>query len=96
MGEIGINWHEYLYRLRYWQILLITRGYLCRLRPSWEQARLVAYNAAFAFGSKNTPDIYSWFRFPWEREKEDEILDEEAINEIREKIKAENKRNGKS
>lgn len=96
VGEIGINWREYLYELEHWQIYLIIRGYYNRQHPAWERARLIAYQSAFAFGSKNTPPpVNEWLPFPWEHLKEDP-LDEDEIEEIRQRIREENKKNDKS
>ena len=67
VGEIGINFRDYLYRLTFCQILLISRGYHNRHHAGWEQARLVAYNARFCMGSKDPiPLITEWIKFPWE------------------------------
>ena len=90
VGEIGINRREFLYELRLWEIILITRGYFRRYHPAWEQARLIAYNAAHAFGSKHQPPpVQQWLPFPWEKTESDLPTDEE-VNEIREMIKREN------
>jgi len=91
VGEIGIQWKEYLYELSYWHLILIARGYLMRSHTSWEQSRLIAYHAAFAFGgSSNTPTVDEWITFPWEKHDRDEIRDED-IEAIRAKIREENK-----
>lgn len=67
MGEIGINWRDYLYELTYCQLTLIDRGYRRRHRASWEQARLIAYCAAHAMGGKNIPAIEKWMPLAWEQ-----------------------------
>lgn len=95
VGEIGIHWREYLYELDHWQIYLIIRGYYNRQHPAWERARLIAYQSAFAFGSKNTPPVNEWLPFPWEKEEEDPIVENE-IKEIRQRIREENMKNDKS
>ena len=89
VGEIGIPRQEFLYELRLWEIILITRGYFKRHHPGWEQARLIAYNAAYCMGSKNAPIVTQWLPFPWEKEHDEEISDEE-LNELRKQIEAEN------
>jgi len=89
VGEIGIPRREVLYELQYWEIILIIRGYFRRYHPGWEQARLIAYNAAHCMGAKNPPTITQWLKFPWEHEHADEISDDE-VNEIRKQIEAEN------
>lgn len=86
MGEIGINWHDYLYRLSFCQILLISRGYRARHHAGWEQARLVAYHARYCMGSKEPPPTVSeWIRFPWEHDMPD--ITQEDIDAMREEIK---------
>lgn len=86
MGEIGINRREYLYELDYVDILLIIRGYQRRQHSSWEQARLIAYNARFCMGAKNPPTPLEWLPFPWEQEP---LPTDDEINELRELIKQE-------
>jgi hypothetical protein len=90
VGEIGIDRREFLYELKLWEIILITRGYFRRYHPGWEQARLIAYNAAHCMGAKNPPTITQWLKFPWERDHAEEISDDE-VNEIRKQIESENK-----
>lgn len=92
VGEIGISRKEFLYELRLWEIILITRGYFKRYHPGWEQARLVAYHAAHAMGGKQMPPpIHSWLSFPWEKAKAlaEQPTDDE-INEIREMLRKQN------
>ena len=89
VGEIGIDRRDFLYELKLWEIILITRGYFRRYHPGWEQARLIAYNAAHCMGAKNPPTITQWLKFPWERDHAEEISDDE-VNEIRKQIEAEN------
>jgi hypothetical protein len=96
VGEIGIPRLEYLYDLRYWEILLITRGYFRRHHPGWEQVRLIAYNAHYCMGSKDpVPLVDEWIKFPWEKEPAPPITDKErdelqaemdAINKAAEKF----------
>ena len=89
VGEIGIPRKEFLYELKLYEIILITRGYFRRQHPAWEQARLIAYHAAFAMGSKHTPPtITQWMKFPWEKE---ELPSDDEINEIRELLQEQNK-----
>ena len=89
VGEIGIDRREFLYELKLWEIILITRGYFRRYHPGWEQARLIAYNAAHCMGAKNPPTITQWLKFQWERDHAEEISDDE-VNEIRKQIEEEN------
>ena len=88
VGEIGINWHDYLYRLTYCQILLISRGYHNRHHAGWEQARLVAYNARFCMGSKDPiPLLTEWIKFPGEQTPTTPISQED-IDELQAEMDA--------
>jgi hypothetical protein len=96
VGEIGIPRLEYLYDLRYWEILLITRGYFRRHHPGWEQARLIAYNAHYCMGSKQTPPtVQEWLPLPWEREPGDPLLSDDEVESLRRDIIENNKRTKK-
>ena len=71
VGEIGISRHEFYYELKWWEVRSIIRGYNARHHAGWEQARLVAYNAHYCMGAKNTPPVVSeWIKFPWEKDIE--------------------------
>ena len=51
--------------------IAIIRGYNARHHAGWEQARLVAYNAHYCMGAKNTPPVVSeWIKFLWEKDIE--------------------------
>ena len=69
MGEIGINYHTFYYDLRWWEVKAIIRGYNARHHHSWEQARLISYNAHYCMGSKDPiPLVTDWLPFPWEKD----------------------------
>jgi hypothetical protein len=92
VGEIGISRHEFYYELRWWEVKAIIRGYNARHHHSWEQARLVAYNAHFCMGSKNPiPMVTEWIKFPWEKE-ETKSLTKEEQDDLLADIAAENAR----
>lgn len=70
VGEIGIPRREFLYELRYWEIICITRGYFRRYHPMYDAARIVAHQVHYCMGvpkgqSPKTP--YEWLPFTWER-----------------------------
>lgn len=92
VGEIGIPRCEYLYDLQFWEIILIIRGYSRRHHPGWEQARLVAYNAAHCMGSKHQPPpVDQWLPFSWEKP---DLPSDDIVNEMRRKLQAENTKRG--
>lgn len=94
MGEIGIDRHTFYYELKWWEVKSIIRGYNARHHHSWEQARLVAYNAHFCMGSKNPiPIITKWLPFPWEKE-ETKSLTKEEQDELQAEMAAINAANG--
>ena len=79
MGEIGIDRQTFFYKLRWWEVKAIIRGYNARHHAGWEQARLVAYNAHYCMGSKEPiPSLDKWLPFPWEKpdEVEQSVIDE--------------------
>lgn len=93
MGEIGIDYHVFYNHLRWWEVRSIIRGYNARHHHSWEQARLVAYNAHYCMGSKEpVPTVTEWIKFPWEKEQIQPVSDEE-IKEMQAEIAAINEMN---
>ena len=61
---------EYLYELRFVDILLIVRGYFNRQHAGWEQARFIAYHVRYCMGVKPgdvVPTVKKWYPFPWEQ-----------------------------
>lgn len=86
VGEIGISRHEFLNELKFWELRSIIRGYNARHHAGWEQARLIAYHARFAMGSKEPPpDVDQWIRFPWERPT---AIPQDEIDELKEEMDA--------
>ena len=72
VGEIGIPRKEFLYELRFVDILLIVRGYFNRQHAGWEQARLIAYHVRYCMGVKKdevVPTIDKWHPVPWEQNR---------------------------
>lgn len=96
VGEIGIPRREYLYELKFWEIMLITRGYFRRQHPAWEQARLVAYNARYCMGTKTPPPPPDkWLPFSWEQERRNaDLPTDEEVEELENEIRALNNMKG--
>ena len=97
VGEIGIDRDLYMYRLQYWEILLIIWGYFRRSHPMYDAARLVAHQVHYCMGvpkgtSAKLP--HELIPFSWEKkqgrpislEEEQELLAEmDAINQALDK-----------
>lgn len=49
MGEIGITRREFLYEMRWWEILMASRGYNRRNILTHQLLRLAGYSAFYAF-----------------------------------------------
>lgn len=97
MGEIGFPRREFLYDLVWWEVRSIIRGYNARHHHGWEQARLVAYNAHYCMGSKETPPTVSeWIKFPWEQSAESgsAIPTNEEVERLRQMLREENEKAG--
>ena len=96
VGEIGITPGTFRYGLKWWEIKSIIRGYNARHHHGWEQARLVAYNAHFCMGSKDTPPtVYQWLPLPWEKQEAD-LPTSDDISDILAEIDALNAQNKSS
>lgn len=70
MGEIRISRREYLYELRYWEILLIVRGYARRNREMWSAIRWQTFSLMCVSADLKKAGIYSptdLIRFPWDK-----------------------------
>ena len=83
MGEIGRDRHEYLYEMRYWEILLIIRGYRRRNVLQYQFQRLQAFHSLFAMRENKqgkTPDQLwpCYFDNYITDEQEPPITDEDA------------------
>ena len=97
MGEIGFPRREFLYDLVWWEVRSIIRGYNARHHHGWEQARLVAYNAHYCMGSKETPPTVSeWIKFPWEQSTESgsTMPTDEEVERLRQMLREENAKAG--
>jgi len=96
VGEIGIDRRTFYYDLRWWEVKSIIRGYNARHHSGWEQARLVAYQAHYCMGSKETPPtVTEWLKFPWEKEKETadgQLPDDKEVERLRQMMREENAR----
>lgn len=94
VGEIGTPRGDYLYELPFWEILLITRGYWRRFHPGWEQARLIAHQVHYCMGvpkGETAKGVEEWIPFSWEKSPD---VTEENVQDILEKIREENRKNG--
>ena len=97
MGEIGFPRREFLYELVWWEVRSIIRGYNARHHHGWEQARLVAYNAHYCMGCKDTPPtVTEWIKFPWEQSAENgsAMPTDEEVERLRQLMREENEKAG--
>ena len=100
VGEIGFSRREFLHELVWWEVKSIIRGYNARHHAGWEQARLVAYNAHYCMGSKETPPtVNEWIKFPCERKPTNDdctpaMPTDEEIEHLRQLMREENEKAG--
>ena len=86
VGEIGRDRKEFLYDFTFKEILLISRGYLRRQHPSWEQTRWIAYQVRYCLGVKKgevAKPPHQWVPFRWERQQQQSASKEE-IDDLKE------------
>ena len=99
MGEIGINRHEYMYELPYWEIVLIVRGYSHRNREMWSAVRWQTYNLmCVSMADMKKAGIFKptdLMKFPWERDNisNGNLPNDEEIEQMRRQMREENARN---
>ena len=102
MGEIGLPINDYLYRLSYAELLLISRGYENRKRDLWSATRWQTYHLMLVSladiqkaGINNPKDLMP---LPWDNNEKDETeelkITEEETNRIREDIRRMNEKAG--
>ena len=79
MGEVGIQPSAF-YRLEWWQLRSIIRGYNRRRRDGWSQTRWHAFNTMQCFADLRKAGINrptDLIKFPWERVAETIVSDED-------------------
>ena len=97
MGEVGIQPSAF-YRLEWWQLRSIIRGYNRRRRDGWSQARWHAFNVMQCFADLKKAGINrptDLIKFPWERVAEITISQED-IDELQAEMTAMNANQGGS
>ena len=98
VGEIGIPRREYLYELKFSDIVLIQRGYASRSRGMWSATRWQTYRIMEAFvGSEgmikaNLNSPKDLMEFPWEKDAPPPLTDDE-VKQIQEELAALNAQN---
>jgi hypothetical protein len=83
VGEIGLDRREYLYEMVWWELLLISRGYVRRHREDWSMMRWQTFQLMGAQVGKKGMNEAGLFRptdliqFPWEKEASTPLSDED-------------------
>lgn len=101
MGEIGLPINDYLYRLSYADLLLISRGYENRKRDLWSATRWQTYHLMRVSladiqkaGINNPKDLMP---LPWDKagEEEEQVkITQEEIERMREDMRRMNEKAG--
>ena len=102
MGEIGLPLDDYLYRLSYADLLLISRGYENRKRDLWSATRWQTYNLMLVSmadikkaGINSPKDLMP---LPWDKSEEDfqesKIPDKAEADRLRNIMRQMNEKNG--
>lgn len=101
MGEIGLPINDYLYRLSYADLLLISRGYENRKRDLWSATRWQTYNLMLVSmadikkaGINSPKDLMP---LPWDdngEEEEQVKITQEEIERMREDMRRMNEKAG--
>lgn len=101
MGEIGLPINDYLYRLSYADLLLISRGYENRKRDLWSATRWQTYHLMLVSladiqkaGINSPKDLMP---LPWDEagEEEEQVkITQEEIERMREDMRRMNEKAG--
>lgn len=102
MGEIGLPINDYLYRLSYADLLLISRGYENRKRDLWSATRWQTYHLMLVSmadiqkaGINSPKDLMP---LPWDNNEEEETakvkITQEEIERMREDMRRMNEKAG--
>jgi len=91
VGEIGRDRHEYLYEMRWYEILLIIQGYRKRNVLQYQLQRIQAWAAAFSMGNPNhkkPKDLVDLYFDHYITPVDDEPkIDPETVAELQEEMK---------
>ena len=89
MGEIGIPRNDFLYKLRFWEINAIIKGYRRRYREHWEMMRYLGLTFCNLLGAKLN-SVHDYLQLPWDDKFSSKELTEEEVNELLELMRKEN------
>ena len=93
VGEIGTDWFDYLYRLAYWQIMLIERGYYRRNVLLYQLLRENIFASAFCMGGnksgKTSSDLLPLYLDRY-KTGDDAVLTDEERDELQAEMDAMN------
>ena len=94
MGEIGIDRHTFLYKLRFWEICAIRSGYNHRIRKDYELVRWqtfwLMHNGMTDLGKAGIHAPSDLMSLPWDNDIEDDDMSDEDIEKMRRMIREEN------
>ena len=88
MGEIGYDMNAFLYSLKWWQVIAISRGYLRRSRTQCDMTRWAVFSLMNLFvdlGEKGIDSPDRLLRFPWDGDS-DKGCDLPSDDEVKETI----------
>ena len=89
MGEIGIPRNDFLYKLRFWEINAIIKGYRRRYREHWEMMRYLGLTFCNLMGAKLN-SVHDYLPLPWDDKLAGKELTEEEVDQLLELMRKEN------
>lgn len=82
--QLGLNPHFILDEMELYEIVPLIENSHLKTKDNWEQARMVSFIIAQSNSSKQL-SLDNFIKFPWE--KEDETVDIDEIDNIKETMK---------
>lgn len=95
MGEFGVNRLEYLFDLKYSDLLCIERGYYRRHRDAWSIARWQTYYLMAVQSDLKKAGIYKpsdLMPLPWDKDHEVQPISDEEAEDLLDMMKTINKK----
>ena len=89
VGEIGIPRNDFLYKLRFWEINAIIKGYRRRHREHWEMMRYLGLTFCNLMGAKLN-SVQDYLPLPWDDKLAGKELTEEEVDQLLELMRKEN------
>lgn len=93
VGEVGISRREFLYEMRWWEILMASRGYNHRHVLTQQLIRLAGWSSYYAFRKNEKGELpEQWMPLWFDENEQATPLGQEDVDELKALIRSANKK----